>query len=182
MSTGSSMNALSEVRNATKSPMNRGRLPFVIAMLSLALGGCSASSFPTSAEQALQESASFELLSLSPDPDTGSAADEDFHGWKVLGSTTIRDADTRAELIARFKSGVDENDGTVAECFNPRHGIRVVHDQQVHEFVICFECYQVKWFIDGEEREGFLISPSPQPTFDEVLREADIPLPDAAGA
>lgn len=156
--------------------MNRCYLQIVVLLASIFVVGCSGNRIPAVAEQAMKNSTDFEVLSLEPDPRVGKADGHDFHGWTVLGKTTIEDSNTRAKLISRFKAGVAENNGTVAACFNPRHGIKVTHHDKTHEFVICFECYQVKWFIDGQNAEGFLITQSPQPMFDEILSQANVPL------
>lgn len=60
-------------------------------------------------------------------------------------------------------------------CFNPRHGIRVSHNTKRTDFVICFECLQVK--VHGEGQGDFLVSDFPKAIFDKVLRDAGVPLP-----
>src|SRR5262249_56401493 len=74
-----------------------------------------------------------------------------FHGWKVLGSTTVKDAETVKKLAAAFKKGVEENNGIVAACFNPRHGIRLTHDGKTVDLVICFECFSVQEFVADKQ-------------------------------
>ena len=146
------------------------------------LGCSSGTRLPPDATIALQEATSFELLSLDPlqsqDPDQRDSLTEadHLHGWIVRGSTTIQDSNTRATLVSRFAAGVAEHNGLVAACFNPRHAIRLIHDGKTHVFVICFECAQVEWHIDGQRATGFLISTSPQSLFDEVLQKANVPL------
>jgi hypothetical protein len=44
------------------------------------------------------------------------------------------------------------------------------------DFVICFECFQVKAFRSGKGESGFLITDSPAPLFDEVLKAANVTL------
>jgi hypothetical protein len=45
------------------------------------------------------------------------------------------------------------------------------------DFIVSFATSQVQIFVDDLEKNGFLVSPSPQPTFDEVLRAKSVPLP-----
>src|SRR5262249_3205646 len=116
-----------------------------------------------------------ELLSLSPGRPQQKPKDT-FHGWELLGKTTVNDAETRTKLVAAFKKGVDENKGVVAACFNPRHGIRVTHDGRTVDFVICFECFSVQVFAGDKQTKGFLITDSPASAFDSVLKEAKVPL------
>ena len=125
----------------------------------------------------LEKSEQFELLSLSPELLQEKPKDG-FHGWKVLGTTTVKDAETRQKLVVAFKKGVEENKGVAAACFQPRHGIRVTHDGKTVEFVICFECFHVRAFAGDKDRKGFFITNSPQAAFDGVLKEAKVPLPE----
>ncbi|HKA06571.1 MAG TPA: hypothetical protein VKD71_04890 [Gemmataceae bacterium] len=126
----------------------------------------------------LEKADKFELLSLNPEYLKEKPADG-FHGWGVLGRTTVKDADVQKTLLAALEKGVEENKGEVARCFNPRHGIRVTHGDKTADFVICFECYQVKAFVGEEGKKDFLVTRSPQPAFDKVLTDAKVPLPPA---
>jgi hypothetical protein len=68
------------------------------------------------------------------------------------------------------------NDGRVAACFNPRHGIRASREGKTIDLVICFECLQVYVYAEEGRQGSFLTTSSPQPVFDQVLREAGVPL------
>jgi hypothetical protein len=155
--------------------------PALLAMLVLTLAaGCAErNQIPEDLRTALEKGDSFELYSLNPDR-TGEEVKDGFHGWRVLGKTTIKDAETRKKLLTAFQKGVAENKGIAAGCFNPRHGIRVTHDGKTFDFVICFECYSVAAHVGDKREAGFLITESPQPTFDAVLKEAKVPLPTRA--
>jgi hypothetical protein len=131
---------------------------------------------PQPAGSILDKAESFELFSLNPKPvpqdDKGT-----FHGYKILGSTVIKDAATRKKIKDAFDKGVKEHDGSVAGCFIPRHGIRATHDGKTVDLVICFQCLQVMEYLDGKQGKGFLVSRSPQPVFNAVLEAAKVPLP-----
>jgi hypothetical protein len=131
---------------------------------------------PDKARAILEKAAKFELLSLDPKRPEKKAAGN-FHGWKVLGKTLVKKAGDRKKLVAALEKGVKDSDGTVAGCFNPRHGIRVTHQGKTAEFVICFECLSMMIYVDGKSTKGCLTTGSPQPTFDQVLRAAKVPLP-----
>jgi hypothetical protein len=135
---------------------------------------------PAEARAILDKADSFELLSLDPSPE-GEVKDG-FHDWKVLGKTEVKDAETRKKLVSALAKGAEENDGTVANCFNPRHGIRATHGKKTVELVICFECLQVKGYVDKGDKEtaNFLTAKMPQPVFDKVLKDAGVKLPKAA--
>src|SRR5215470_6841582 len=118
---------------------------FTLFALLMASGSASADKIPAKLLALLEKGEQFELLSLSPDRPKEKPKDA-FHGWEVLGRTTVKNAEARKTLVAAFNKGVEDNKGIVAACFNPRHGIRVTHDGKTADFVICFECYQVQAF------------------------------------
>jgi hypothetical protein len=70
--------------------------------------GCTGKSadsrIPESARAALENADQFELLSIDPDRQQDKTKD-DFHGWKVLGKTQIKETDTRTKLVAALKKG-----------------------------------------------------------------------------
>jgi hypothetical protein len=136
------------------------------------------SPLPDAAENALSTGTDVELFSLSPDDQENRDESQGFHGWEILGSTPIQDQTTRTKLLTAFRAGVEENDGSVDGCFDPRHGIRVKHDGKTFDFVICFTCYSVVWYVDDkQESEAILITDSPRGVFDGVLKTAKVPLP-----
>lgn len=148
-----------------------------IAPLALLImcGPSSAAEFPNELRVILDNAEQFELLSLNPDRRAGKQSDH-FHGWNILGRTAVTDVHTRNRLVAAFKKGVEENQGQVARCFNPRHGIRVTRDGKTVDFVICFECLSAQVYVGGKREKGLLTTGSPEATFDDVLRAAKIAL------
>jgi hypothetical protein len=112
----------------------------------------------------------FELYSLNPE--TQLKADEGFHGWQVLAVTLVKEKKDRMELLEAMRSGVKENEGMVADCFNPHHGIRLRNGAVTTDLVICFQCLQVQVFKDGKRQGGFLTSKGPEKTFHRVLKAA----------
>jgi hypothetical protein len=130
---------------------------------------------PDQARAILENASQFELLSIGHGPFPKNPP-EDFHGWPVIGKTTIKDPNTRNRLIAALEKGVEENKGDSMKCFNPRHGIRVARDGKTADFVICFECYQVMVYVAGEKEQRFLITASPAPVFNQTLQHSNVPL------
>ena len=151
-------------------------------LLLLLCGACFADktrpgeALPEPAQSAFTKPDQFELYSL--DPNAGQKEEKGrFHGWKVLGKTVVKDAETRTKLLAALDRGINENDGTVAGCFIPRHGLRAVHGGKTVDMVICFQCYQIEFYTDGiRDKGGRLVTASPQRTFNEVLKAAKVPL------
>jgi hypothetical protein len=130
---------------------------------------------PDQAREILEKATQFELLSIGYGPYTKNPP-EDFHGWHVIGKTTIKDPNARLRLVAALEKGVEENKGDSMKCFDPRHGVRVTHDGMTADFVICFKCFQVIAYVAGGKEQRFLITDSPAPVFNQALRHAKVPL------
>src|SRR5262245_26796188 len=126
---------------------------------------------PREVRSALETAEVFELFSLEPHQAQGNPADQ-FHGWKMLGTTVVTDVTQREKLIAVLRKGTTEHDGTFANCFNPRHGIRVTNGGTTTDLVICFECFWVEVYRDGERVGGFATPPYPESVFDSVFLAA----------
>src|SRR5262245_43298534 len=94
---------------------------------------------------------------LNPGGDPGA-----FRGWQVLGRLRVEAGAGQRQLLQALEAGVDESDGRVAACFNPRHGIRAVSDGHVLDLVICFECFSILVFEDGEKTEIVTVTRSPE--------------------
>src|SRR5262245_9650245 len=157
--------------------MPRSLLAFVFLTAITLTIGCAGKpnggTIPATAAAALEKADQFELLAIDPKYQDEKPKD-DFHGWRILGRTSIKDANTRKKLVAALKQGAAENDGMFANCFNPRHGIRVTHEGKTIDFLICFECMRVEIYADQMRDGDFLTARSPQPVFDEVLRQAGV--------
>jgi hypothetical protein len=132
---------------------------------------------PAPVRDVLVHADTLELLSLDPGRPGRPAAMplNAFHGWTVLGRTTIQDATQRKAVVGALDRGVAEG-AFAARCFDPRHGVRAMRGKTVVELVICFECRQIEAFVDGKEAGSALTSPSPKAPLDRALREAKIPL------
>jgi len=126
----------------------------------------------------------FVVLSLNPGEPlpkatgekTRTAVPEKFHGYQVLGQIEVRDATTRAELVAALERGILEADG-LRGCFEPRHGIRAADGGETVDLVICFECVHMYVYRgqDASNPNVVSISQSPLPVFRSVLDRAGIP-------
>jgi uncharacterized protein DUF1559 len=132
---------------------------------------------PADAKAILEKAESFELFAL----DLLTPADDPkgtFHGWKVLGKKTIDKAEVRKTLVESFEKGVAEYNGVGKEGFLPRYGIRVQHEGKAADFVICLECSYVRVYVEGGAETEFLVSDSPAKTFNSVLKDARVKLPE----
>jgi hypothetical protein len=150
--------------------------PLAAVIVAGLAGRSTGGEIPAAVKAALAKADSWDLYSLDPEQrkDPPKVA---FHDWRVLGKTTVTDADTRQRLLAALEKGARENDGTVAGCFNPRHGIRVKSGDKTIDLVICFECYSAAIYAGDEKTGSFLTTRSPQPELNKVLTAAKVPLP-----
>jgi len=139
---------------------------------------------PAGFAAALEKGAPFELYSiLGDDPASNMATPESgkFHGWPIIGRTVVSDAGRKARLASEFAGAMKvfgPNDPRAA-CFFPRHGIRVVHERNTYDFLICFECAQVKVYASGNDL--YQVGGGPEKILDQMLTAAGIPLSRAVG-
>jgi hypothetical protein len=137
--------------------MNR-RIPS-LAPFVLALVGCTSSAPPDPLLDGLAGAQRLELLALHPyphertEPLTPAA---DFHGYEILGRADATDAAERDALLALVRRGIAASDGSVAACFNPRHGLSFTKDGHVTDLVICFECLSLTIYVDGARADSRL--------------------------
>lgn len=123
--------------------------------------------------EALQKG-KFELYSLDPEiPDM--KPKDDFHGWRVLGKATIKDAKERDTLAKAFLQGVEDNDGKVIRGFQPRHGLRVTYEQKTYDFVFGGKYLQTMVY-EGDDKKGFRVLHTSKPVaaFDEAVKTAGL--------
>jgi hypothetical protein len=151
--------------------------PSVCAMLGLLAGGCDGSDPAADALKTLEGAESYELLSLDPGKPVGEMHADHFAGHRVLGRLQISDQATRHKLNDALRAGMQEQGVQQPKCFDPRHGIRVTRAGKTTDLVICFACRRVR--VSGGQRD-LVVSPAPQPAFDEVLRAANVTLPPPA--
>jgi hypothetical protein len=160
-------------------------LPFAmtIALALAAIGGCHdrGAANREAARAALdlfKQADQFELLSLNPvfDPKHPETPAPKFHGWDVIGKTTITNSEVRTKLIAALRNAVADPPPGKVGCFNPRHGIHAIHQGDAIDLVICFECEIALVYTNDEETSGFHITSPPRVTFNKTLLEAGISL------
>ena len=124
---------------------------------------------PAEARAILAEPAAFEILALQPDGLEDREAG--FHGYEVLGRAEVTDPAVRRRVVELIARGVDANDGSVAACFNPRHGVRAEGDGGRVDLVICFECLQITVHGPGESWADVLTSDAVTGRMNAIYRE-----------
>jgi hypothetical protein len=140
---------------------------------------------PETVERLLGKAELFELYSLDPELKTDKAGNavkvkDGFHDWQVLGKTEVKGEAERKRLADALRLAAEDNFGMAAACFIPRHGIRLKGGGKTVDLVICFQCFSVQVFVDGERKEGFLTTGEPQQAFDAMLKSAGVKLPKQA--
>jgi len=137
-----------------------------------------AGSLPEKAKALLESATTVELFSLDPiATEKNPPKESGFHGWIVLGKTTLK-GDTKKQALDAAKASIAKKaDG--ARCFWPRHGIHVAKDNEAVDLVICYECSWVYvYYPDKANPIAVLTTASDaQATLDNILREAKVPLP-----
>ncbi len=116
-----------------------------------------------------------ELLSLNVDANYKGKAEE-IEGFPIKSKTVITAREDRQDLINALQAGILEATSP-ARCFNPRHALRFKGANEIHDFVICFECWQVREFIRSTEdpkhfskQVDYITSDRYQPEFDKLIK------------
>lgn len=133
---------------------------------------------PVTALKILESADTFVLLSLDPVPkhfrEDAWKIEDAFHNYPVLGRTTITNKTERSNLLNSLLKGIREADGSMAPCFNPRHGIRATRGGQMVDLVICFECLRTDVHLNGKQTNSVHTTAAPKTIFDRALDKAGI--------
>jgi hypothetical protein len=141
-----------------------------------------AGEIPEVVRTAFAKAREFELLSLDPtEVDKKEKVDpaQLFHGWCVLGRTNVKDETARHAWNA-IEKGLKDHPQDVEKCFDPRHGLRIVHEKTKYDLVICYSCHQACVYEGKFEIARFNTSGAPGDVLTKVLRDAGVPLPKPA--
>jgi hypothetical protein len=112
------------------------------------------------------------LYSLEPNLDR--TIGEEFCGIRVLGKTTLDKRETD-QAAAAFETAVADWDGSQANCFNPRHGLRVTASGHIYDFLLCYECRVLEIFKDGKSISD-MGAQGPSKVLNDLLRKHHLPL------
>lgn len=116
---------------------------------------------------------SFDLDEEESDQGTPPSKDSGLHGHTLLGSTLLI-GDARQIALGAVFAGIDGSDGSVADCFEPRHALRVEHGGETFEIVLCFECLSMRTYRNGERVGSALTSEEPGGALNAILRIAGV--------
>lgn len=147
-------------------------MKFWTLILIIVLVGCGTSVV----DQVTQDS--FTLYSINgyvDDPATTQVFADQYCGYEVFGKIEITDNQTKREILQSIQNGIDESDGTVASCFWPRHAVRTIEQGIATDYVICFQCLQVR-IIKDDSVSNVPITRTPSKFLDKLLIDNGIPL------
>ncbi|MGC4001619.1 MAG: hypothetical protein QM811_00050 [Pirellulales bacterium] len=93
--------------------------------------------------------------------------------YPILGKYEVTDAAERRKIIVALNQAMLSASGP-KKCFNPRHAFRIESGGKTIEYVVCFQCgnYEAK----NTSPERGAIAGSAQPFFDDLLKNAGVPL------
>lgn len=142
---------------------------------------------PASVHELLSSPDTIELLALDPlhvSMHTAEGQPEfagpQLHGYEILETAELADPLVQGRLLGLIYKGIEDSDGRVAACFNPRHGVRVTHAGQVVEFVICYECLSMHVHAPAhdtpETRLSVLTAQAVEPEVSAIFRNASLTL------
>ncbi len=123
-----------------------------------------------------------EVWSIDPSVDAKksvpvSARLHPFHGFHVIGREEIRNKTEIAELLHAIIMSIAEAPEESADCFTPRHGLRVHEAKGFVDLLLCYSCANGQIF-ELEEEGWFLTGKAAEAKFDALfeklkLRKAD---------
>jgi len=116
-----------------------------------------------------------EVMRLNPTPlaEAARQGKNTLHGYQIVASAKVETPATRREITGFVGKALHWNRHTMGDCFNPRHGMRIVSGMRTIEFVLCLECHGVDVYVDRTRRAVFdLRSPKENP-LERFLRDAE---------
>lgn len=118
---------------------------------------------------------SLTFLSLDPDGGRGDKVSNEnkFHGFDILGKLEIKNLEEKIILLNSLAKSIRDNPGSVAACFNPRHGIKFVTGNKSIDLVICFECSSAQVYGINNNR-GILLTGYANNAFNKILDDHKI--------
>jgi hypothetical protein len=137
-----------------------------------AVVSCQSNSISGDAWDALESSSSFEIVSLEPSSIGEKHADMLYY-WRVIGRGNVTSKSVKEKLVAALRDSI-EDEPVGASCFDPRHAIRVSNGGHDYDFLICFSCGYLYWYLDGTKQETVLIGDAGATTFNKEFKAAGL--------
>ncbi len=123
----------------------RNCLIVAVVLVALLLGWCHSAPFnrfPPAALDAVANDPGAVIYSLEPNSYLmDNEGKETFHGYVVLGKTTLADPADRDAMVGEITAAT-YGAWDRSACFDPRHGFRAVSAEGTNDFLLCFACSQ----------------------------------------
>jgi hypothetical protein len=118
---------------------------------------------------------SLERSSRRPGPNYGRNDAGWFNGFRIVGMIELAHGADRITILEALQDSLNKAPRSPAACFFPEHGVRIVHDSKITDYVLCFHCMNYELYENGKELGG-VISDSALNVFDEFLVARSVPL------
>jgi hypothetical protein len=128
---------------------------------------------PPRAAAALGNAVTAELYAIDPE-DSLFYGGELLQGRRSLGHTRIGSLQTRLALLT-LKWSLSGYQPSLC-MFSPRHALRVASQGHTYDFILCYQCGDVKIFEDKREIARLRTSTLPMAVFDQMLESAGVPV------
>ena len=123
----------------------------------------------------LGEATIYEVLALNPNRDPAASATSGFHGYQVLGRTSVDETADRATINRAVREWTRPEPGVAKGCvFMPRHGLHVVTANQAVDLVVCFACHDAQLYVDEAAAEQIWTTELPKQTLDRIIDAAGL--------
>jgi hypothetical protein len=101
------------------------------------------------------------LYYLNPDSkrDTN---DITLHGFKILKQVTLEGKQAVMASEAFEEAIFQGRDGVQADCFDPRHALRVKANGQTYDFLLCYQCGALEVYRGKSLMETVVVRGSPE--------------------
>ena len=84
-------------------------------------------------------------------PNVGASIQENLmHGWTILQACSLDQGRPSIQVLRALNSDIAQGHGGVpVDCFQPRHAVRIQSEDAVKEYLICFQCHNFQYWVDG---------------------------------
>jgi hypothetical protein len=114
---------------------------------------------PSDLQHVLDSADSAVIYSLDPNGDP--RKEPALHYVSILGRAKLNTAETHQASHA-FNQAVRGWDNIMAECFNPRHALRIHANGHTYDYLLCYECHQIEVFVDDDLKVDMGAAGSPE--------------------
>jgi hypothetical protein len=112
-------------------------------------------------------------LKPRPLPEGNPDGKPSFHGYEILLAAPADTGERRKEVTSFLGKALHWDEFRKAFCFNPRHGLRIVSGKRTLDFLLCFECFQVRVYEGEQVRSSLALARVGDNPIEEFLRDVE---------